>query len=261
MVSDMARFALHLIVAVALSAAMAAPAAAQTSKTPARAQPAKGGSMPPPDPPSSPSDRLKTSDQVKRSSVEGAATTPLRDLGVMKVDIPEVLLLALDDPYARPPRNARCSVLIALIRPLNDVLGPDIDTIPADEEGLTTKSKSTALAVAGDLAGGAIPFRGVVRKLSGAESHDRLVAAAIIAGHTRRAYLKGLGEARGCGPPATPSHERTALLRAAAAKAPPPPPPQAERSGLKPKYPTKMTPAGPQTRAGKTPSAPPRPRT
>lgn len=241
--------ALHLIVAAAL---LAAPAAAQTNRPPAKAPPAKtqaakapaakGSSMPPPDPPSASADRLKTSDQMKRGSVEGAATTPLRDLGVMKVDIPQVLLDALEDPYARPPRSAKCPQLIALIRPLNDVLGPDIDTIPSDDEGLTSKGKSTALGVAGDLAGGAIPFRGVVRKLSGAESHDRQVSAAIIAGHTRRAYLKGLGEARGCGPPATPSHERTAFKQAAAAQqaaaAPPQPPPAAKR-GPTPKYPTR----------------------
>jgi len=264
-VSDMARSVLHLIVAVALSAAMAAPAVGQTSKAPAKApppkiQPAQGAAMPPPDPPSSPENRLKTSDQVKRGSVEGAATTPLRDLGVMKVDIPEVLLQALEDPYARPPRNAKCPALIALIRPLNDVLGPDIDTIPADGEGLTTRSKSTALGVAGDLAGGAIPFRGVVRRLSGADSHDRLVNAAVVAGHTRRAYLKGLGEAKGCGPPGTPSHERTGMRQAAAAQTPPPPP-QPEKTGLKPKYPTKAPAAGTQTSAGKPQSAPPPPRT
>ena len=261
MVSGMARSALSLIVAAALSAAMAAPAAGQAGKAPAKAPPAKTQpAMPPPDPPSSPESRLKTSDQVKRSSVEGAATTPLRDLNVMKVDIPEVLQQALEDPYLRPPRNAKCPQLIALIRPLNDVLGPDIDTIPTDEEGLTTRSKSTALGVAGDLAGGAIPFRGVVRRLSGAEGHDRLVSAAIIAGHTRRAYLKGLGEAKGCGPPATPTHERTGLVQAAAAQTPPPPP-QPEKTGLKPKYPTKMAPAGPQTSAGKGQSASPPPRT
>lgn len=255
----MARFAFHLIVAAALSAALAGPTAAQTSKAPSsKAQPART-SMPPPDPPPSADSRLKTSDQVKRSSVEGAATTPLRDLGVMKVEIPPVLMEALEDPYARPPRNARCPALIALIRPLNDVLGPDIDTISQDDDGLTTKGKSTALGVAGDLAGGAIPFRGVVRKLSGAESHDRLVTAAIIAGHTRRAYLKGLGEARGCGPPATPSHERTAMRQAAAS--PSPTPPQAGQSGLKPKYPTKAPAAAPRTSAGKTQSAPPRPQT
>jgi len=261
MVSDMARSALPLIVAAALSAALAAPAAAQTASKPAptKTPPAKSAPMPPPDPPSAQADRLKTSDQVKRGSVEGAATTPLRDLGVMKVDIPEVLMQALEDPYARP-RSTKCPALIALIRPFNDVLGPDIDTIPSDEEGLTTKSKSTALGVAGDLAGGAIPFRGVVRKLSGAESHDRLVTAAIIAGHTRRAYLKGLGEAKGCGPPATPSHERTGMRQAAASQTPPPPP-QAEKTGLKPKYPTKVAPGAPQTSAGKPQSAAPRPRT
>ncbi|HEY3696315.1 MAG TPA: hypothetical protein VGL30_11760, partial [Phenylobacterium sp.] len=36
--------------------------------------------------------------------------------------------------------------------------------------------------------------------------HDHLVQSAIVAGAVRRAYLKGLGEARGCEPPATPSH-------------------------------------------------------
>lgn len=251
MVSFMPRFAFSLIAAVSMAALLAGPVAGQTTKPPAKAPPAKAqpaskaAPMPPPDPPSSPDSRLKTSDQLKKGSVEGAATTPLRDLNVMKVDIPQVLLDALDDPYLRPPKSAKCPQLIALIRPLNEVLGPDIDTLPEDDPSLRAKGKATALGVAGDLAGGAIPFRGVVRKLTGAESHDRLVAAAIIAGHTRRAYLKGLGEARGCGPPATPTHERTAYLQAAAQAAakdaaPPPPPQQAAaKRGPTPKYPTR----------------------
>jgi hypothetical protein len=225
-----------MIVVAALTAAVASPSLAQTSKSaPRKAPPSR---MAPPDPPPSEADRLKTSDEVKKGSVEGAVTTPLRDLNMVRVDIPEVLLKALDDPYARPPRNAKCATLIALIRPLNDVLGPDIDTIPPDDGPITAKGRSTALGVAGDLAGGAIPFRGVVRKLTGAESHDKLVSAAIIAGHTRRAYLKGLGEARGCGPPATPSHERTAMLQAAAQQGTPPPPAD-RRGGLTPRYPTR----------------------
>lgn len=252
MVSLMPRSALSLVVAASLAALLAGPAVGQTTKAPAKppakVQPApKSAPMPPPDPPSSPDSRLKTSDQVKKGSVEGAVTTPLRDLNVMKVEIPQVLLDALDDPYLRPPKTAKCPQLIALIRPLNEVLGPDIDTLPEDDPTLRAKGKSTALGVAGDLAGGAIPFRGVVRKLSGADSHDRLVAAAIIAGHTRRAYLKGLGEARGCGPPATPTHERTAYVQAAAARAaagnttapPPPPQPTTAKRGPTPKYPTR----------------------
>ena len=256
MLAHMASSVARSIVAVAVAAALAGPAAAQAQPRP-KTPPAATQPMPPPDPPSSPESRMKTSEQVKKGSVQGAATTPLRDLNVVKVDIPQVLLDALDDPYARP-RNSRCQTLVALIRPFNEVLGPDIDTISPDEEGWRTRGKSTALGVAGDLAGGAIPFRGVVRKLSGAESHDRLVAAAIIAGHTRRAYLKGLGEARGCGPPATPSHERTAFLQAAAeasAKA------EAEKQGaFKPKYPTKPRAGAPQTNGGTTQAAPPRPR-
>jgi hypothetical protein len=70
-----------------------------------------------------------------------------------------------------------------------------------------------------------IPFRSWVRKLTGAERHDKLVQQAIMAGAVRRGYLKGLGESKGCMPPATPSHDKT----------PPPPPTQ----GFKPRYPTR----------------------
>jgi hypothetical protein len=37
---------------------------------------------------------------------------------------------------------------------------------------------------------------------TGAESHARKLAMAIITGTARRAYLKGLGQAEGCSPPA-----------------------------------------------------------
>ena len=49
-----------------------------------------------------------------------------------------------------------------------------------------------------------IPFRGWVRRLTGAERYSREVAAAIAAGTIRRAYLKGLGAAAGCSAPAAP---------------------------------------------------------
>jgi hypothetical protein len=223
--------ALALIAATALVAA-ATNAFSQTKPAP------KAPTVIQPPPPSS-EEKLKTSDQVKRESVQGAATAPLRDLNVVRVKIPEVLLQTLTDPYARPPRGWKCGELIALVQPLDDVLGPDIDRIPPGDENLMDRSRQTALGAAADFASDAIPFRGWVRKLTGAERHDQLVQSAIIAGNVRRAYLKGLGETRGCNPPGTPSHERAGS-----------PPIEVRSEPLKPRYPTRL----PSTDAQQKPS-------
>lgn len=232
--------ALRLIVAATLAAGSAGVAVGQTTKNPpAKAAPKRttASPLPPPPPPPDPANQVRTSDQLKRESVQGAASAPLRDLNVVRAKIPAVLLQALDDPYARPPRSFKCAALIALVRPLDEALGPDMDRVPVGDENLMDRGKSTALGVAGDLASDAIPFRGFVRKLSGAEAHDRLVQSAIIAGSVRRAYLKGLGESKGCMPPATPSHERAAVKQATAAPAAPQRPPA--KSGLTPRYPVR----------------------
>jgi hypothetical protein len=47
-------------------------------------------------------------------------------------------------------------------------------------------------------------MRSCIRKLSGAERRDRKVQEAIASGIARRSYLKGVGQARGCKPPAAP---------------------------------------------------------
>ncbi|MBU1376037.1 MAG: hypothetical protein KKE02_05750 [Alphaproteobacteria bacterium] len=227
--------ALSLILALALTAGLAGAATAQTAKSPSKR--ATAAQLPPPPPPPDPANQMKTSDQLKRESVQGAATAPLRDLNVVRSKIPDVLLQALDDPYARPPRSFKCPALSALIRPLDEALGPDIDRLAVGDENLMDRGKSTALGAAADLASDAIPFRGFVRKLSGAEAHDRLVQSAIIAGNVRRGYLKGLGESKGCPPPATPSHERAVVRQATTTPQPPQRPPS--KSGLTPKYPVR----------------------
>jgi hypothetical protein len=191
------------------------------------------------------SEPVKTSEQLKRESLEGAAMTPLRDLNVVRAKIPDVLLQALADPYARPPKGWKCPALAAMVLPLDDALGIDIDRLPPGDEDLTERSKEMALGTAVDLATGAIPFHGWIRKLSGAERHDKLVQSSIVAGDVRRAYLKGLGEARGCTPPATPSHER-AGLELTAVKPP--------RDWKKPLYPTRLPPGARET-AAETPPA------
>ena len=50
-----------------------------------------------------------------------------------------------------------------------------------------------------------IPGLGIVRVITGADKQQRRVEAAVYAGSTRRAYLKGIGLARGCKAPAAPT--------------------------------------------------------
>ncbi|MBP7703810.1 MAG: hypothetical protein KA105_00840 [Caulobacter sp.] len=162
-----------------------------------------------------PSGRIQTTEQVNRSGFVGAASAPARDLNMLRTKIPPVLLEALDDPYKRPT-PATCAEIIALVKPLNEALGGDIDDPGSpDDRPLIDKGRDAAEDTAyGFMAGAAqdlIPMRGWVRRLSGAEQHDRLVRAAIVAGGIRRGYLKGLGESRGCNPPATPSHVKSTL--------------------------------------------------
>ncbi len=187
------------------------------------------------------SPQVQTSGEANRESIEGAASAPLRDRNVLRTKVPDVLLQALADPYQRPS-STRCPVLIGLIRPLNAALGADLDVPSVDEDDLLARGREGALGAVASVATDVIPFRGWVRKLSGAERHDQLVQAAIAAGAVRRAYLKGLGEAKGCNPPATPSHELAGT--------------EVIRQDLKPRYPTRLPPPGPGNPAGKPPAAP-----
>jgi hypothetical protein len=153
------------------------------------------------------SSQIQTTSQANRENLQGAAAAPLRDVNVLRTKIPDVLLKAMADPYARPPKP-NCASIIAQILPLNGALGADLDEVAVDEDDLMERGRESVLGVMAGAASSVIPFRGWVRQLSGAERHDKLVSAAITAGAVRRAYLKGLGETRGCNPPATPSHVR-----------------------------------------------------
>ena len=152
------------------------------------------------------SPKVQTTNEANRQSIKGAAEAPLRDLNLLRTKIPPVLLQAMADPYQRPTGKS-CQLLASLIQPLNDALGADLDAPEPDADDLLGRGKTTTFGLMAGAAQDVIPFRGWLRKLSGAERHDRYVQAAITAGAVRRAYLKGLGEAKGCDPPATPSHQ------------------------------------------------------
>ena len=173
------------------------------------------------------SGRVQTTSQVNSSSVEDAAKAPLRDLNVIRTDIPQVLIDSLGDPYARP-KTKKCQELISILVPLDDALGRDIDQPPPeDKRGLTDRGRPMALGAAAGVASDLIPFHSALRYLTGAQQHDDYVQQAILAGSVRRAYIKGLGEARGCPFPATPSHALAGRV------VDPPPPPE----GMRPRYP------------------------
>lgn len=133
-----------------------------------------------------------------------AATTPLSDFNLVRADIPPVLAAAQKAPYG-VPADRSCAALAADVQALDAVLGADLDTpSTAANPSLIDRGGDAAVGAFRNAAEGVVPFRGWVRKLSGAEKYSREVAAAIAAGTIRRAYLKGLGVASGCTAPAAP---------------------------------------------------------
>jgi len=142
------------------------------------------------------------------NAVGQAAMSPFNDLNLVRGKIPDALLSAKAAPYALPP-VAGCDALKAEVEALDAALGADLDTPPtAANPGLIERgSDELENAATGALRGaaeGLIPFRGWVRRLSGAERHSKEVAAAIAAGTVRRSFLKGVGLAQHCQPPAAP---------------------------------------------------------
>lgn len=148
------------------------------------------------------------------------ALTPLSDLNLKKGEIPEILLDAQDDPYDLTGLT-RCPQIAAELGELNAVLGDDLDVAVAKRGGVQAGRAAQAAL------GSFIPFRGLIREVSGANAQDRKIQAAIVAGSARRGFLKGVGQQRGCRYPArsaTPAvvAQAEAEARAAAeAKNPP----------------------------------------
>lgn len=137
-----------------------------------------------------------------------AAARPLEDLNVVRAEIPPVLKAARQSPYAMPG-DGGCEAIRTEVAALDAALGADLDQ-PATpgNPGLIERGTGAVGDVAGDAlrnaAGSIIPFQSWIRRLSGAERYAREVGAAIAAGGVRRAFLKGLGQAGGCAPPAAP---------------------------------------------------------
>ncbi len=153
----------------------------------------------------------RSMNDTKVTAVDVLAT-PAGDLNLRKGKIPALLDAAVADPYSLAGLKT-CAQLSAAVVALDAILGPDRD-IPADRA-----EKLSVGRVAQSAVGSFIPFRGIIREVSGANGHQRKVEDAVEAGTARRSFLKGYGQARGCAYPAREVTPRAlAALEAQAAR-------------------------------------------
>lgn len=166
----------------------------------------------PPAPASQPSPfdetKVLVSDTANRTMDDAMTTVhgPLDDVGIDRDEVPPMLLVLIDDPY-HPPGSTNCSALRRELSQIDFLIGPDTDysqtagegDAAGDEESWLAKGAQRGAQAAHDVAVGfvksklnLIPFRSVIRYVSGAKKHEKEMAQATEAGRLRRAYLKGL---------------------------------------------------------------------
>ena len=110
-------------------------------------------------------------------------------LGLLGPDIPDILKQAAADPYA-PPGEPACTTVPQEIAKLDALLGPDINQ---------AKPKMFEPAkLIGHAVRSAIPYRGYIRFLTGADRKEKRLSQAAMAGWARRGFLKGLAAKLDC---------------------------------------------------------------
>jgi hypothetical protein len=147
-----------------------------------------------------------------RRGVTQAAATPLRDIGVIRPDIPP-LLRNLEYPYSTASLASGCPAVAYEIGELDAVLGPE-SFQPGPERNIWDKGGDLAergtIAAAQSAANGLIPFRSWVRLITGASAAERDALRAFANGQQRRTFLRGYGASLGCPnvvpPPAPITH-------------------------------------------------------
>lgn len=129
--------------------------------------------------------------------VRDIVSQPARDVGIMRGKIPPILIEAAGSPYSLAGLKT-CRQLSTEIAGLTSVLGPDYGAPPPEQRG-----RAGAIASAGGRAvvNSVIPFRGVVREVTGAAPAERQYNAAVEAGLARRGFLRGVHQTRKCKTP------------------------------------------------------------
>jgi hypothetical protein len=175
------------------AAMVAAPLLAMAAE-PAQA-PAKPADKAPAAQPASPAEDANSNEEMRRKA-GGILSQPARDVGLSHKEIAPVLAKAVENPYDLAGLKS-CKWLTAAIQDLNGVLGPDyVAGRKANENRAGKLAEAGGAAVVNTL----IPFRGMVREVSGAAPAERNLNAAIDAGLARRGFLRGVHRTRGCKP-------------------------------------------------------------
>ena len=171
---------MNLLAVAAVLGAAGSAVAASSEKTPSTK--ADASAKPPP------------AKGAKRDPATEIVTQPARDVGVSRREIPPPLVKAAEDPYSLKGLK-NCRQIAVAIGELNDAIGPDFSGPTAYRENRMAK-----LAAAGGrtVVNSIIPFRSLVREVTGAAPADRRLRAAINAGFARRGYLRGVHATRGC---------------------------------------------------------------
>lgn len=135
------------------------------------------------------------------------AATPIQDLNLARDEIPAVLQRAAIATYEADGLD-NCARIGAAIAMLDAALGPDFD-VSADQRDQISVGRMAKSAI-----GSLMPFRSIVREITGAADHQRQFEEAIFAGAVRRGFLKGLGQQRGCAYPARPAFANVRVTQA-----------------------------------------------
>jgi hypothetical protein len=150
-----------------------------------------------------------------RRGITDAAYTPLRDVNLMRQEVP-LILRNLQYPYSTATLTD-CAAVAREIGNLDAVLGPE-SYQPGPDRNIWDRSgdfvEDQAIEAAQGTAQDLIPFRSWVRRLSGASRAEREALRAVANGQQRRTFLRGYGASLGCPsvipppPPAQPARNR-----------------------------------------------------
>jgi hypothetical protein len=130
-------------------------------------------------------------------NVSDTMQQPLRDVGWVREEAPERLRRAAEAPYALAP-DWRCETLLEELDALDQILGPDLDALDASGEAPVIDAATLMSNAIGGV--WSLPYRSVIRWISGAERRDRALRNAVLAGTVRRAFLRGVARAAACEP-------------------------------------------------------------